>query len=102
MILKETVKWTAEQFIRSAHAKTQNPEVRQIIETIMKPPHWTKWIELLHIRVNELDLAGYIRSRYALDQFVKSATLVYADKQIELLIKRCEERERKPTQPEGA
>ena len=50
----------------------------------LKAPHrWTKWIDLLHARVNELEVAGFAPTKFAVMRFIETATLAYADKQLD-------------------
>lgn len=90
MIAKHTVQFTAEKYLRE---NLNKPSVISIRDQMLAPPAWPKFIELLHVRCNQLDLAGYVRSKYALDDFIKKAAWAYADKYLKKMLKWADEDE---------
>lgn len=48
----------------------------------MAPERFDKWVDLAYLRLNELDLAGFVKNQTAIDQFVKLAVSMFAKRQL--------------------
>lgn len=66
-------------------------EKGSILKFLKRKPFLEKFIELLHVRVNELDLAGFALTKFAVMDFISKATLHYADSQLEAVEKQLGE-----------
>jgi hypothetical protein len=75
MIMLQTVQWTAEKILKEAFIK---PTHQPILRSLMHRDRWPHFIKALHERVNQLDIAGYVKSREALDIFIKQAVVYYS------------------------
>lgn len=49
---------------------------------LFEPVKFDKWCRLCAERVNQMDMAGYVKSREAMVQFIESAARAYADVQL--------------------
>lgn len=78
MILKTQIQQILDDFTTNRLA--DYPSHRRYLT---HPSRYRKFVELLHIRLNELDLAGYVRSPFAIKVFVLRAFALYAQKQLE-------------------
>lgn len=74
MILKTQVKRAAEDYLNRALEGKQ----QYILNRIKREPEFSKWVELCHVRCNQLDLEGYVKSKYAMNDFIQKAACAYA------------------------
>lgn len=79
MIFKHHVKRVANDVLQITLGQ-QSPGVYRFLT---EPVKFGKFVELLHERLNQLELAGYVRSASAIDKFIRSATIRYAEVQLE-------------------
>lgn len=78
MIFSYQVKWVAETFLRELLGNHPS-QLRACLEYERFPV----WCRLCAERLNQLDLAGFVRSDAAVKHFIKVAVLAYAKHQIE-------------------
>lgn len=78
MILKTMIKRQADAFLEKFLALY--PTQRKFL---LDEIRYNKWIDLLHERLNQLDLEGYVPSKRAIDIFIIQAAGAYAKKQLE-------------------
>lgn len=77
MIFPYQVKWQAEK-----HLRLVLKEYPGILRYVLRPHVFETWVRLCTERLNQLDLAGYVRSKAAAEQFIKAAACAYADVQL--------------------
>jgi len=77
MIFKTQVKWIAEKHLREVLK-----DYPGILAYVLRRERFDRWCQLCAERLNQLDLAGYVRSKYAVDHFVKTGACMYADHQL--------------------
>lgn len=77
MILEHQVKWIAESHLREV--LKQYPG---ITKTLLESSKFYKWCKLCTERANQLDLAGYVRSKWAMTNFIQKAVSAYAYHQL--------------------
>lgn len=73
MIAKREIRKVSEKYLRETLK-----EAPKVIKVLTHPDRYPYFIDALYLRTNQLDTAGYIRSKYALNQWVMSATNYYA------------------------
>lgn len=78
MIFSYHVKWSAERVLRQVLANYPSQ-----LRVCLEDEKFGKWCRLCAEKLNQLDIAGYVRSQYAIDHFIKVAALAYARYQIE-------------------
>ena len=78
MIFKGQVRDFAELYL-----KTTLRDVPSALAYLLAPERFPLFVDLLHVRLNELDLCGYVKSRGAINQFIMQATSAYGRKQLE-------------------
>lgn len=76
MIFRKEVEIAAKESIESRLKTNQNA-----LKFLTEPVKWTKWVDLLHVRCNELEWA--IRSKWAMRDFIDKATIEYGRKQLD-------------------
>ena len=80
MILKHLVRNRAETFVKEALK-----DYPVLMKAILRKPNWDKWVELCHLRCNQLDMAGYVSGGWALNDFIDKAASAYAHKVLDKL-----------------
>jgi hypothetical protein len=80
MIFSYQVKWIAEKFLR----ETLN-DYPGVLNYLLEHEKFGKWTRLCAERLTQLDMAGYVKSGSAVDEFIKVAAARYAEKQLEKL-----------------
>lgn len=75
MVDRQQIKWIATQTIR---ARIRQPHLQTIVDEILRPDRFNRFIEGLWVRCNQLEVAGYLNNKYALQQFVQTAVVYYA------------------------
>ena len=78
MVFKTQVRETAEKYLRD-HL---SPYPSQLIH-LLRPSRFDLWVDLCWLRLNDLDVAGYVKNRFAVDHFIKAAVGRYAQVQLE-------------------
>lgn len=73
MILKATIKKVA-----TKHLKTVLKDYPGIIASVLQDSRWKKFIELSHERCNQMDIAGYLPTQFAFEDFVQKRTNTFA------------------------
>jgi predicted DsbA family dithiol-disulfide isomerase len=77
MIFSYQVKWIAEKHLREVLK-----EYPTMLDIVLEPRRFETWCRLCAERLTQLDAANFVRTKYAMDEFVKSAACVYADIQL--------------------
>jgi len=76
MIFKYQVEHAAKKSLETRLATNKNA-----LEYLTHPSRFNLWVDLLHVRCNELTWA--IKSRFALLDFIDKATVEFAKKQLD-------------------
>jgi hypothetical protein len=77
MIFPYQVKWVAEKYLRMLLSNYPSQ-----LRVCMEDEKFPLWCRLCSERLNQLDLAGFVRSRAAVDHFIKTAVIAYAKHQL--------------------
>ena len=78
MIFKERVRQVALQYL-----KLRTDKAPSVQKYLLRRELFGKWVDLAHIRVNEIDLAGYCTSKAALELFIRQACEAFICRQLE-------------------
>jgi hypothetical protein len=77
MIFSYQVRWIAERHLR----EILKP-VPGVLKFLLEETKFQKWCELCAVRLNELNRLGAVRSRFAVQDFIKTAVIVYSQVQL--------------------
>ena len=78
MIFKEHVRAVAEKYLNSQLKELASARIH-----LLAPHRFDRWVDLLWVRLNELEVAGYVKSQGAINHFIMQATSVYGLKQLD-------------------
>lgn len=70
--------------IAKSHLKDSLKEYAGKFKFLTEGYKFDKFCELCTMRLLQLDTAGYVKSQFAIDDFIKKAATAYALKQLEL------------------
>lgn len=70
--------------IAKAHLKNTLKEYAGKFKFLTEGYKFEKFCELCTMRLLQLDTAGYVKSQFAIEDFIKQAAIAYALKQLEL------------------
>ncbi len=74
MIEYHTVKFTAENFVN-----THLSDYPGVKKDLMKTSTWPVFLNMLHTRLQELEKGDFIRSQFALKDFIHKAVTMHYD-----------------------
>lgn len=77
MIYPSDVKLVASHFL-----KTTLRSYPGLLKYLFEPHRWDLWVRMCAERCNQLDLAGYVPSKAAMNKFIEDAASAYADRQL--------------------
>ncbi len=78
MIFQTTVKTVATEYIKRAFK--DHPSWEKIC---LSSPRFDTWVERCSLRLTQLDTAGYVTGRKALEKFIKDAAEYYCLKRLQ-------------------